>query len=207
MDKSYFDDHFVYDKKRDIVWKILADHFKIPYDSVVLDLGAGYCHFINSIDVKEKHALDSVSNLKKYAKKDVVIHKKCCTKTGLKSGCFDVVMASNLFEHLEKEELDKTILEVKRILKRRGKLMIIQPNYKYAKKDYFIDPTHKLVFTHNSMAGFLKKNGFRIIKVIPRFLPLTVKSRFPVIPFLIKLYLWLPFKPLGKQFLVVAEKV
>ena len=39
----------------------------------------------------------------------------------------------------------------------------------------------------------------------PRFLPLTVKSRLPVSPLLIRAYLASPFKPWGKQMLVRAK--
>ena len=44
-----------------------------------------------------------------------------------------------------------------------------------------------------------------MIEVRPRFLPLTVKSRLPVWPFLIGAYLASPVKPLGKQMLLVAR--
>ena len=61
-----------------------------------------------------------------------------------------------------------------------------------------------------SLAGkedgkFLAASGYEIVEVVPRFLPLTIKSRLPVWPALIRLYLSLPFRPLGKQMLVVAR--
>jgi hypothetical protein len=52
------------------------------------------------------------------------------------------------------------------------------------------------------LCDFLAANGYRVIEVRPRFLPLTVKSRFPVSPVLIRLYLLSPWKFLGKQMLV-----
>ena len=41
----------------------------------------------------------------------------------------------------------------------------------------------------------------------PRFLPLTLKSRLKVSPFLIRMYLMSPLKPLGKQMLVRARPI
>jgi hypothetical protein len=81
----------------------------------------------------------------------------------------------------------------------------LQPNYRYAFREYFDDYTHITVWSHVSLADFLVANGFEIVELLPRFLPLTVKSRLPVWPFLIWAYLALPIKPLGKQMLVVAK--
>jgi hypothetical protein len=44
-----------------------------------------------------------------------------------------------------------------------------------------------------------------VLEVQPRFLPLTVKSRLPTWPLLIAAYLKSPFRPMGKQMLVVAR--
>ena len=58
---------------------------------------------------------------------------------------------------------------------------------------------------HISLADFLEANGYEVVEVRPRFLPLTVKSRLPVWPPLIAAYLASPLKPLGKQMLLVAR--
>jgi hypothetical protein len=51
---------------------------------------------------------------------------------------------------------------------------------------------------------FLAANRFCVVLCKPRFLPLTIKSRLPAWPVLVRLYLALPFKPMGKQMLVRA---
>ena len=61
------------------------------------------------------------------------------------------------------------------------------------------------IYSLVSLADFLVANGYEVLEVRPRFLPLTVKSRLPVSPFLIGLYLASPFKPMGKQMLLVAR--
>ena len=44
-------------EQKDKIWKVLCPHFFqqfVPKDGVVLDLGAGYCEFINNIQCKKK---------------------------------------------------------------------------------------------------------------------------------------------------------
>jgi len=55
------------------------------------------------------------------------------------------------------------------------------------------------------LADFLTANGFEVSEIQPKFLPLTVKSRLPIWPPLIGLYLMSPIKPLGKQMLLSAR--
>ena len=60
-----------------------------------------------------------------------------------------LIFASNILEHLSKEEFEKTLKEIKRILKKKGKLIIIQPNFKYAYKEYYDDfYTYPRVYTY-----------------------------------------------------------
>ena len=82
---------------------------------------------------------------------------------------------------------------------------ILQPNYRYCYREYFDDFTHQSVYSHVSLCDLLTASGYDILECRPRFLPLTIKSRMPVRPWLIRLYLALPFKPLGKQMLVRAR--
>ena len=81
----------------------------------------------------------------------------------------------------------------------------MQPNYRYAYREYFDDYTHVSVYSHVSLTDFLLANDFEIIEVRPRFMPLTIKLNLPVWPILIRMYLRSPIKPLGKQMLVTAR--
>ena len=78
-------------------------------------------------------------------------------------------------------------------LSKGGILAILQPNYRYAYKEYFDDFTHVSVYSHESLCDFLGANAFKIIECIPRFMPLTVKDRKMIFSeFLIWLYLNIP---------------
>jgi hypothetical protein len=111
----------------------------------------------------------------------------------------------NLFEHLSRDEFCRVLEILHHKLSANGTINILQPNYRYAYREYFDDYTHILVFSHISLADFLKANGFEVIEVRPRFLPLTVKSRLPVSPWLIGAYLVSQIKPLAKQMLLRAR--
>lgn len=205
----YFNHNPPSDKKRNEIWEIIARYLQkeIPLNSAVLDLGAGRCNFINNIKAREKHALDVFSEIKKHADSDVITHvQSSASMKNLKSGYFDVVFASNLFEHLTREDVKKTLTEVRRILKQGGKLIIVQPNFKYAYKEYWDDYTHIMPFTHIGMTDLLSSYGFAIAKCIPRFLPFSMRSRFRSMHYLMKLYLHLPIKPQAKQMLIIAKK-
>jgi hypothetical protein len=122
----------------------------------------------------------------------------------LTDGAVDFVFASNLFEHLSQAEFQAVLEQLRRKLSQRGTLNILQPNYRYAYREYFDDYTHLTVYSHVSLCDFLRANGFEVLEVKPRFMPLTIKSRIPVSPLMIRLYLASPIKPLGKQMLVRA---
>jgi len=83
-----------------------------------------------------------------------------------------------------------------------GTLNLLQPNFRFAYREYFDDYTHVTIYSDRSLCDFLEAHGFRVIECRPRFLPLTVKSRWPVSPLLIQLYLLSPWKVMGKQMLV-----
>jgi hypothetical protein len=123
----------------------------------------------------------------------------------LAAGTIDFAFASNLFEHLTQADFRVVLEGLRDKLSPRGTLTILQPNYRYAYREYFDDYTHTTVYSHVSLCDFLTANGYEVIEARPRFLPLTVKSRLPVSPLLIRVYLASPFKPWGKQMLVRAK--
>jgi hypothetical protein len=67
---------------------------------------------------------------------------------------------------------------------------------------------HISALDHHSMEEVLGMIGFKIEKIVPRFLPFTTQSDLPKSLFLLKLYLQLPFlwKLFGGQMFVVASK-
>lgn len=208
MDRNkYFKFCFKKCPERDKVWKVIIGYLQryIPPSAKILDLGAGYCNFINNVKAREKYAIDLFEDIEKYAAKDVIIYKQSITKmNNLESSYFDIVFASNIFEHLSNEELQNVLLQIKRILNPDGKLIVIQPNFRNSFKVYFDDYTHQQIFTAVGFSGLLETSGFTIQLRKDRFLPFSMKAKLPKNPFLAKLYLHSPIKPLGGQMLLVA---
>jgi ubiquinone/menaquinone biosynthesis C-methylase UbiE len=210
---NYYKSRFTFDSSREVVRKEIIKFLTkyIPSGATVVDLGAGYCDFINNVKTKRRYAVDTSPELKKYAGENVeIINKTAWDLSGISSDSVDIVHASNLFEHFTDEELEKTMAEIKRILKKGGKLILMQPNYRLTYKNYFDDPTHKKVFSDKGMESFLIFHDMKIILKMPRFLPFSMKSKPPVptgvLPFLVYLYIHSPIKPLAGQMLFVAEK-
>ena len=205
---GYFDTRLSYEPKRDAVWKPIVNYLQryILEDSRVLELGAGYCSFINQVKASERHALDKSDIIRNYADKEVQTHvKNCKNLRSLPSRSFDVVFSSFLYEHLTRRELDIVMKDLRRILTKTGILITLLPNFKYVYKHYYDDYTHVQVFTHLSFADYLVSHGFEIMEVQGRFLPYSFKSRFPKSPLLTSLYLRLPFRPFAGNMLVVAK--
>jgi len=196
---------------RSRVWKAITRHLQrryIPDAAAVLELGAGYCPFINQIGAREKYAVDRNAIVQEHAAPDVRTFVQSCTDlSNLPQGHFDAVFASNLLEHLTLAEAGATLDQVTAVLKPGGRILLLQPNFAYAYRQYFDDVSHVQIFTHVSLADFLKIHDYSIEAVKPRFLPFSMRgSSIPTYTWLVALYLWLPFKPMAGQMLVVARR-
>jgi SAM-dependent methyltransferase len=192
------------------LWPVLTAYLQERYiarDAVVLDAGAGYCYFANTVVAREKHALDVAPAVAEHAAPDVTPHVGSISDlSAFADGHFDVVFASNVLEHLGRDELSTGLGEILRVLRPGGRFLVVQPNFRYSFRSYFDDFTHVQVFTHRSLRDLLAGSGFDVTEVVPRFLPFSVESRLPASRRLLSLYLRLPYRPLAGQMLVVAER-
>jgi len=198
-------------RDRDRVWGAVTRYLErryIPTDAAVLELGAGYCPFINQVHSREKYALDRSDVVRRHARPGVRTFVQSCTDlSNLPSDYFDIVFASNLLEHLTLAESGATLEQIRKVLRPGGRLVLLQPNFAYAFRQYFDDVSHKQIFTHVSLGDFLKMHSFSVSEIKPKFLPFAMRgSRFPTLSWLVTLYLLSPFKPLAGQMLVVAER-
>lgn len=200
-------------ERKTALWKVLCESFFQKYvreSETVVDLGAGYCEFINNIRCAKKYAVDLSEDTQTAAADDVTVVLKPATDlSSFEAQTVDAVFASNLFEHLRtKDELMAVLREVHRILRRGGRLLVLQPNIHYAYREYWDYLDHHLPLTHLSLEEALNIVGLTVREMRPRFLPYSFKSRLPQSPFLLKLYL--AAGPLhlifGKQLFLVAEK-
>ena len=178
--------------------------------NAVLDLGAGYCDFINNVQASSRYAVDLSEDSVLFAA-DGVRHivKPVDDLSPVPGGAIDVVFSSNLLEHLNDQQLRDGMREVQRVLKPDGLFITLQPNYRLAYRNYFDDPTHVKVFSDVALEHFLVANQFRIIRAWPRFLPFSMKSRplkVGISSVVVRGYLNSPWKPFAGQVLFIAQK-
>jgi SAM-dependent methyltransferase len=198
---------------RNRVWQVLAaDFFSrwIGPSDHVLDLGCGYCQFINNIACAEKYGMDLNPSAMDYAAKNVtLIQQDCATRWPFDDNFLDAIFTSNFFEHLPtKGALENTLREALRCLKPGGKLIALGPNIRYLAAHYWDFFDHHIALSDQSLVEVLENTGLVVLESIPRFLPFTmVNSReYPLV--FLRFYLRLPlaWTLMGKQFLVIVRK-
>jgi len=194
------------------MWKTLCENFfqkYIPEDGTVVDIASGYCEFINAIKARNKIALDINPTVRNFAEKNVkVVLSTSTNMSSIEPNSVDTVFTSNFFEHLNKEDIIQTIREIYKILKPNGSFLILQPNYRFCNKDYFMFFDHITPLDDRSLCEILEVSGFKIIECKPKFLPYSTKNGLPKSIYLLKLYLRLDIcqKIFGKQVFVHARK-
>jgi len=159
-------DYFRYLRKRSLIGILFRRLFLMPvvnyFRGNVLDIGSGIGEFLECYP-------DSVG---------IDVNKDCvefCVSKGLKcfhadvyrlpfmDNSFDGVLLNNILEHLEKP--DDAFSEIKRVLKKDGRLLIELPG----KKGFYHDKTHVKFWDKESIIDFLKRWGFDniVIKYFP----------------------------------------
>jgi ubiquinone/menaquinone biosynthesis C-methylase UbiE len=209
MSDGYRETRLAYDCRRARVWQSLWKYYfsrQVRADDSVLDLGCGYGDFINNVVARRRIAIDLWPGFVRHVAKDVEAIVGSVTDLDvLPDASVDFAFASNLLEHLLQPDIVRMLAGLTRKLKNGGTLTVIQPNWRYACREYFDDYTHVSFWSHVSLVDFLHTNGWQVLEVEPRFLPLTIKSRLPVHPWIIRAWLISPFKPIGKQMLIKAR--
>ena len=210
--RDRFDDRNLAQKRT--LWRVLCDVFLARYiepDATVLDVGAGSCEFTNAVRAARRIAVDLNPDTVRHAEGAEVHLVPSTDMSPVGTGTVDVVFTSNFFEHLpDKDALLTTLAECHRVLRPGGRLLVLMPNIRYLPGRYWDFLDHHLPLTHVSLVEALTLSGFEAERVIPRFLPYTVKDSPVAIPgAAIAAYLRFPlaWRFLGKQMFVVARRV
>jgi SAM-dependent methyltransferase len=194
------------------IWKVLVSYFEqwFPGTGSVLDLGAGYCEFINNATAGRKYAMDLNPDLRVRAASNVkTLQQDCSDPWPLAEGELDAVFTSNFLEHLPDKAAVSTVLtNAYRCLKPGGRFIAMGPNIKYVPGAYWDFFDHYVPLTELSLAEALSNSGFEIEKLVARFLPYTMSRGRQYPAWALQLYLAVPpaWPILGKQFLVVGQK-
>jgi SAM-dependent methyltransferase len=200
--------------RREAVWKVICRGWlsrHVPADARVLEIGAGYCEFINNIRAAERVAVDLNPETGRYARPDVAVHEIAAERLAerVRHGYFDVAFMSNFLEHCRSRDHVLAVLSnVAIALKPGGRVLILGPNFRYCYRRYFDYFDHCLPLTERAVVEAIQLAGFDAQIVQPRTLPYTFASRLPSWPWLVRVYLRLPWLwPLfGAQFFIVGRK-
>jgi dolichol-phosphate mannosyltransferase len=196
------------------IWRVLYrevfGHW-IRSNDTVLDLGAGFCEFINGVRASRRIAVDLNPDTTRLAAPGVEVHRVSASKLDfLATGSVNVVFSSNFLEHLpDKDQLLAVLREAWRVLQPGGTLMLMGPNVRLVPGAYWDFFDHHLPLSERSLCEALTISGFDLAEVHARFLPYSTRSALPQAAWLVALYLKLrPLSSgiLGKQFLVIANK-
>ena len=198
--------------KKDLVWRQVADFISKLTDDPrsVLDPAGGMCEFINNISAEEKWAIDfNEEFVRKYARENVKIIVGDNMSIDLPEDHFDLIFVSNFLEHLSSQkEVAAFLAKMFRAVRPGKYLAVMGPNFKYAWREYFDFADHTVCLSELGAAEHITGAGFQVVKLVPRFLPLSFRGKLPVNSFLVKTYLNIPllWNFFGKQFLIIGKK-
>jgi ubiquinone/menaquinone biosynthesis C-methylase UbiE len=198
---------------REGLWQVLVrDFFSrfIEKNATVLDYGCGQGEFINAVEASRRIGIDA----RESSRETLDVEVEFSVPTGIripqiKSESVDVVFCSNLLEHLpDRETVTELLIELRRVLRPEGRLLVLGPNLRYTGSAYWDFFDHVLPFTHVTIAEALATGDLEVEKMIPRFLPYTTVGNRMTSLTLVKWYLRLPlaWRFFGAQFFVVAKK-
>lgn len=201
-------------EERARLWETICRSFfdrYVPRDGTVLDVGAGYCDFINNVRASRRLVVDLNPDTVAAAAPGVEVHTLPLERLGeaIAPESVDLAFASNVFEHLRSPDILLDILAALRVaLRPGGRLIIMQPNVRALGGAFWDFVDHTLPLSDRGMAEALEISGYEIVERRARFLPYTTKSHLPRWSSLVRLYLamrpaqWL----MGKQMLLVARR-
>ena len=122
--------------------------------------GSGF--FANGCDLYE----DAIK-IAKQKNKNKTFVKASATKLPFKNNSFDLLTAISLVEHLTKKEVNMFLSEAYRIVKPKGYIFLVTPNFNSPMRFLlglkwfgYSDPTHITFFTPNSLSKLLQVYGF-----------------------------------------------
>jgi Methyltransferase domain len=105
---EYFETRFRHDPRREILWRTLYRHYfshLITKTDCVLELGAGYGHFIYQVVARRAIALDAWGGFVDYLRPGIEARVGDVTDLSfIAAASIDFVFASNLFEHISQEQ-------------------------------------------------------------------------------------------------------
>lgn len=242
MEKYLYDDlynleekHWWHNSKRRIIRKLIKK-YNFSKEPKILDVGCGTGKNIEELlKLGEVWGLDNSKEAINYCKKRGLKNLRLgnAQKTNFNPVSFDFITLLDILEHTDD---NKTLIEMKRILKKDGLLIITVPAFSWLWSKWDEIAHHKRRYNKKSISRILKNNGFKILYatflysflVIPVYLVRKIKQKLfykqeypsdfrlnnPLFNRLLNFLSFLEFKiaekitlPFGTTILVIAKKM
>ncbi len=160
--------HPVWSKKElESLYTFSKDKLKSP----ILDFGAGEGVVSNYL-IEKGYAVKAVDVVKKIQEKRLEYKIIQNGKIPYPNKSFNTVTATDVLEHIL--DIDESILEISRVLKKNGNLVIVTPEYSLIKriiialffwnKIFYPNNPHIRFFTKASLCDYLKIYGFKLVE-------------------------------------------
>ncbi|MEW6001035.1 MAG: class I SAM-dependent methyltransferase [Nitrospirota bacterium] len=185
MEKSYAEKYHQLEEiywwfhaRRDMIYKLIKDYGR---DVRILEVGCSggaLLKFLKKQGFKKLYGIDIDKDAIEICRqKDISdVSVADAEKTAFKDQKFDLIIASDILEHIREE--DRALLEWNRILKPGGRLFIFVPAFKFLWSQHDKVNRHYRRYSKAGLIEILEKNGFRIEKVsywnFSLFLPATL---------------------------------
>jgi len=178
----------------------------------VLDLGSGPGYFCNQVVASKITAVDLDPDNAQFLNQGIEFHAiRAQNLELLGDNTFDLAFSSNLFEHLGSSQiLIETLSELHRVLKKddRAKLLVLIPNIRYTKWDFYNFIDYNLPLNEISLKEAFELSNFEVMKSYKKFFPYSANDSWLSLPvWFIKLYLCIPaaVRPFAKQMFFVVK--
>lgn len=197
--------------RKDRTWPVVTRYLErwLDLGKPVLDIACDRGYFIRNVRATERWATD-IRDMRAALPADIRFVQASGLELDhfLPMGIFGTVFMSNYLEHLPSSKAVIDQLDVaRRLLAPGGRVVIIQPNIRLTGAAYWDFIDHKVALTERSLVEAAEAAGLRTVRLISHFLPYTTKSRLPVHPTLVRLYLRVPlaWRLFAGQTLYVGE--
>jgi len=197
---------------KDAIWREIGAYLQrfVPREGRVVDVACDRGDFIRNVEAQEKWATDLRAVTTPLPGVRFVQGNGLEVDAIVPNSHFDLAFMSNYLEHLPSPDMVvKQFQVLAKVLRPRGRVMVLQPNIRFVGSRYWDFIDHKVALTERGLEEAASLAGFRTVHLIARFLPYTTKSRLPQHPMLVRAYLAFPpaWRILGKQTLYIGELV
>lgn len=168
-----------YFKDRDLLDLHLAEAIKFLMNKhklrSVLDVGCGTGRLVNYLNDQGFQSIGidpskQAITLARKENKQSILQQASATNLPFKKNSFDIITSISVIEHLPKKAEKKFISEIKRILKSKGIIFLVTPNFsapwRYIQGNRWFgysDPTHRHFYTRKELSFLLTQQNFHNI--------------------------------------------